>query len=210
MRGVPKKIVIGGVGSFSKTLATFLNHTIFTIFMPFCVSSRSRPKGVPLIILDDPVIRGFKGFPTSGPRQGCSWALATQDICFKNLPLSYFFTLGENMNEALDWLSDGEWQLYTFMEGKRLKWGTASLIVRSPVTPIVLPIVHHGFEKLSPLVLHLTKHLSSLLVFLVQCSCFSTRLVNGRRYIYEIASNHNVLNDSLNYSKFNAQKLLEC
>lgn len=48
------------------------------------------------------------------------------------------------------------WQLHTFPEGKvtqedvpiqRLKWGTASLIVRSPVTPIVLPIVHRGFEE---------------------------------------------------------------
>lgn len=47
-------------------------------------------------------------------------------------------------------------QLHTFPEGKvaqdyqpirRLKWGTASLIVRAPVTPIVLPIVHTGFEK---------------------------------------------------------------
>jgi monolysocardiolipin acyltransferase len=49
-------------------------------------------------------------------------------------------------------------QLHTFPEGKvsqedapirRLKWGTASLIVRSPVTPIVLPIVHHGFEEVT-------------------------------------------------------------
>jgi hypothetical protein len=47
-------------------------------------------------------------------------------------------------------------QLHSFPEGKvsqerapirRLKWGTASLIVRSPVTPIILPIVHSGFEK---------------------------------------------------------------
>lgn len=47
-------------------------------------------------------------------------------------------------------------QLHTFPEGKvyqedapirRLKWGTASLIVRAPVTPIVLPIVHQGFEQ---------------------------------------------------------------
>lgn len=47
-------------------------------------------------------------------------------------------------------------QLHTFPEGKvtqddvpirRLKWGTASLIVRSPVTPIVLPIVHRGFDE---------------------------------------------------------------
>ncbi|KAL2907146.1 N-acylphosphatidylethanolamine synthase [Bienertia sinuspersici] len=62
------------------------------------------------------------------------------------------------MNEALERLSDGEW-LHTFPEGKvcqqdgpirRLKWGTASLIVRAPVTPIVLPIVHHGFHKVMP------------------------------------------------------------
>jgi monolysocardiolipin acyltransferase len=47
-------------------------------------------------------------------------------------------------------------QLHSFPEGKiaqddepirRLKWGTASLIVRAPITPIVLPIVHSGFEK---------------------------------------------------------------
>ena len=47
-------------------------------------------------------------------------------------------------------------QLHSFPEGKvaqdhqpirRLKWGTASLIARAPVTPIVLPIIHTGFEK---------------------------------------------------------------
>ncbi|OMO55663.1 hypothetical protein CCACVL1_27106 [Corchorus capsularis] len=46
--------------------------------------------------------------------------------------------------------------LHTFPEGKvsqedapirRLKWGTASLIVRAQVTPIVLPIIHCGLEK---------------------------------------------------------------
>lgn len=50
-------------------------------------------------------------------------------------------------------------QLHTFPEGKvsqedapirRLKWGTASLIVRAPVTPIVLPIIHHGLEEVIP------------------------------------------------------------
>jgi len=49
-------------------------------------------------------------------------------------------------------------QLHTFPEGKvhqddapirRLKWGTASLIVRAPITPIVLPIVHHGFHEVT-------------------------------------------------------------
>jgi len=32
---------------------------------------------------------------------------------------------------------------------RRLKWGTASLIARSPVTPIVLPIIHRGFEEVT-------------------------------------------------------------
>lgn len=50
------------------------------------------------------------------------------------------------------------WQLHTFPEGKvyqddapirRLKWGTASLVVRAPITPIVLPIIHHGFHEVT-------------------------------------------------------------
>ncbi|KAA8532115.1 hypothetical protein F0562_006743 [Nyssa sinensis] len=113
---------------------------------------------------------GFKGFPTSDAKLA-RWALAAEDICFKNTVLSYFFRIGkcipitrgagiyqEHMNEALDRLSDGSW-LHTFPEGKvsqedapirRLKWGTASLIARAPVTPIVLPIVHLGFQEVMP------------------------------------------------------------
>ncbi|XP_057976401.1 N-acylphosphatidylethanolamine synthase isoform X4 [Malania oleifera] len=113
---------------------------------------------------------GFSGFPVADANLA-RWVLAAEDICFKNIVLSYFFRLGkcipitrgagiyqEHMNEALDRLSDGAW-LHTFPEGKvfqedtaikRLKWGTASLIVRAPITPIVLPIVHHGFEGVMP------------------------------------------------------------
>ncbi|KAL8125333.1 N-acylphosphatidylethanolamine synthase [Apium graveolens] len=177
MRGVPRKIVIGAVGLFAKTVANLLNttrlHNSNTLFRLL----RSRPPGVPLITvsnhmstLDDPVMWGFQGFPTCDAGFA-RWALAAHDICFNNTLLSYFFRLGkcipitrgggiyqEHMNEALDRLSDGEW-LHTFPEGKvcqedapirRLKWGTASLIARSPVTPIVLPIVHRGFEKVMP------------------------------------------------------------
>ncbi|XP_062185448.1 N-acylphosphatidylethanolamine synthase-like isoform X2 [Phragmites australis] len=113
---------------------------------------------------------GFKGFPTADAKLG-RWVLAAEDICFKNVVMSYIFRLGkcipttrgagiyqEHMNEALDVLSNGGW-LHSFPEGKiaqdhqpvrRLKWGTASLIVRAPITPIVLPIVHSGFEKVMP------------------------------------------------------------
>ncbi|TYH83385.1 hypothetical protein ES332_D02G129400v1 [Gossypium tomentosum] len=64
----------------------------------------------------------------------------------------------EHMNEALQCLNNGAW-LHTFPEGKvsqedapirRLKWGTASLIVRAHVTPIVLPMVHSAFEEVMP------------------------------------------------------------
>ena len=49
-------------------------------------------------------------------------------------------------------------QLHTFPEGKicqdnapigRLKWGVASLIAKARVQPIVLPVCHSGFEKVS-------------------------------------------------------------
>jgi len=113
---------------------------------------------------------GFKGFPTSDAKLG-RWVLTAEDICFRNVVMSYVFRLGkcvpitrgggiyqEHMNEALDVLVNGGW-LHSFPEGKiaqddqpirRLKWGTPSLIVRAPITPIVLPIVHSGFEKVMP------------------------------------------------------------
>nr|TKW24100.1 hypothetical protein SEVIR_3G030900v2 [Setaria viridis] len=122
------------------------------------------------IRVDDPLMWGFKGFPTSDAKLG-RWVLTAEDICFRNVVMSYVFRLGkcvpitrgggiyqEHMNEALEVLINGGW-LHSFPEGKiaqddqpirRLKWGTASLIVRAPITPIVLPIVHSGFEKVMP------------------------------------------------------------
>ena len=43
--------------------------------------------------LDDPVMWGFKGFPTCNADLQ-RWVLAAEDICFKNPVLSYFFRLG--------------------------------------------------------------------------------------------------------------------
>ncbi|KAL9345776.1 hypothetical protein Peur_060629 [Populus x canadensis] len=177
MRGIPRKMVIMAVGAFAKAVANLLNTTTVHNADTLINLVRSRPLGVPLITvsnhmstLDDPVMWGFKGFPIFDSNLA-RWALAAEDICFKNSLLSYFFRIGKcipitrgggiyqkHMNEALERLSDGEW-LHTFPEGKvsqedapirRLKWGIASLIVRSPVTPIVLPIVHHGFEEVMP------------------------------------------------------------
>ncbi|XP_042450401.1 N-acylphosphatidylethanolamine synthase-like isoform X3 [Zingiber officinale] len=173
--GIPRALTILAVGAFAKTVTCFLNSTSVHNPQTLIRLVKSRPTGVPLLTvsnhmstLDDPLIWGFKGFPTMDAKLA-RWVLAAEDICFKNKLLSYMFRIGkcipinrgggiyqEHMNEALEVLSHGGW-LHTFPEGKvsqlsapikRLKWGTASLIVRAPVTPIVLPIVHSGFEKL--------------------------------------------------------------
>ncbi|XP_010266315.1 PREDICTED: N-acylphosphatidylethanolamine synthase isoform X2 [Nelumbo nucifera] len=175
--GIPRKLVFIAVGAFAKVVDTLLNSTSVHNAETLIRLVHSRPPGVPLITvsnhmstLDDPLMWGFKEFPSADAKLA-RWVLAAEDICFKNVVLTYFFRLGkcipirrgagiyqEHMNEALDRLSDGAW-LHTFPEGKvsqedkpirRLKWGTASLIERAPVTPIVLPIVHHGFEKVMP------------------------------------------------------------
>ncbi|XP_042508275.1 N-acylphosphatidylethanolamine synthase isoform X2 [Macadamia integrifolia] len=175
--GIPRTCVFNAVGAFAKFVGNFLNSTTVHNAETLIRLVRSRPSGVPLITvsnhmstLDDPVMWGFKGFPTEDAKLA-RWVLAAEDICFKNSIMTYFFRLGkcipitrgagiyqEHMNEALDRLSEGAW-LHTFPEGKvcqedapirRLKWGTASLIERAPVTPIVLPIVHRGFEKVMP------------------------------------------------------------
>ncbi|OMO83365.1 Tafazzin [Corchorus olitorius] len=125
MGGIPRKIVFLAVGAFAKAVATILNTTSVHNADTLLRLVRSRPPGIPLLTvsnhmstLDDPLIWGFKGFP--------SWDA-----------------------KLARWL-------HTFPEGKvsqedapirRLKWGTASLIVRAQVTPIVLPIIHCGLEK---------------------------------------------------------------
>ncbi|KAG0527989.1 hypothetical protein BDA96_06G280700 [Sorghum bicolor] len=175
--GLPRAAVFAAVGAFAKAYASLLNTTTVHNADALLRLVSSRAPGTPLLTvsnhmstLDDPLMWGFKGFPTSDAKLG-RWVLTAEDICFKNAVMSYMFRLGkcipitrgggiyqEHMNEALDVLRNGGW-LHTFPEGKivqddqpirRLKWGTASLIVRAPITPIVLPIVHSGFEKVMP------------------------------------------------------------
>ncbi|KAF9673050.1 hypothetical protein SADUNF_Sadunf11G0108600 [Salix dunnii] len=174
MRGIPRKMVIMAVGAFAKAVANFLNTTTVHNGDQLINLVRSRPPGVPLITvsnhmstLDDPVMWGFKGFPIFDSNLA-RWALAAEDICFKNPLLTYFFRTGNHFfllifvycSQCPVFRTLVHYcQLHTFPEGKvsqedapirRLKWGTASLIVRSPVTPIVLPIVHRGFEEVMP------------------------------------------------------------
>ncbi|TXG48803.1 hypothetical protein EZV62_024678 [Acer yangbiense] len=100
MGGIPRKLVIMAVGTFAKAVATLLNTTSVHNADTLIHLVRSRPPGVPLITvsnhmstLDDPVMWGFKGFPTSDANLA-RWVLSAEDICFKNSLLSYFFRLG--------------------------------------------------------------------------------------------------------------------
>ncbi|XP_037487406.1 N-acylphosphatidylethanolamine synthase-like [Triticum dicoccoides] len=175
--GVPRAAVIGAVGTIAKAYVSLLNTTTVHNADALHRLVSSRPPGTPLLTvsnhmstIDDPFMWGFKGFPITDSKLA-RWVLTAEDICFRNVFMSYIFRLGkcvpitrgagiyqDHMNEALEVLSTGGW-LHSFPEGKvaqdhqpirRLKWGTASLIVRAPVTPIILPIVHTGFEKVMP------------------------------------------------------------
>ncbi|XP_078438385.1 phospholipid/glycerol acyltransferase family protein [Wolffia australiana] len=175
--GLSRRAMIAAVGAFAKAVTCLLNSTTVHNSETLLHLVRSRPPGLPLLTvsnhtstLDDPLMWGFPGFPTMDAALA-RWVLAAEDICFRNRFLSYCFRLGkclpivrgggvyqENMNEAIRILGRGGW-LHTFPEGKiyqncgpisRLKWGTASLIHRSPVPPLVLPIFHSGFEKVMP------------------------------------------------------------
>ncbi|XP_017639143.1 N-acylphosphatidylethanolamine synthase isoform X2 [Gossypium arboreum] len=142
MRGIPRKMVFLAVGAFAKAVATLLNTTSVHNADTLIRLVRSRPPGIPLLTvsnhmstLDDPLLWGFKGFPSLDAHLA-RWVLAAEDICFKNSVLTYFFRLGKVSQEDAPI--------------RRLKWGTASLIVRAHVTPIVLPMVHSGFEEVMP------------------------------------------------------------
>ncbi|RVW81299.1 N-acylphosphatidylethanolamine synthase [Vitis vinifera] len=93
----------------------------------------------------------------SGKLVPVTWTLSLA-VCLVNGCWLVPSKLCELSASAKSFLLSNE-QLHTFPEGKvsqedspitRLKWGTASLIVRAPVTPIVLPIVHHGLEEVMP------------------------------------------------------------
>ncbi|CAL9111833.1 unnamed protein product, partial [Musa textilis] len=99
--GIPRSLVFLAVGAFAKTVTSCLNST--SVHNPEALLHlvKSRPPGVPLLTvsnhmstLDDPLMWGFKGFP-SVDAKFARWVLAAEDICFKNKLFSYIFRLGK-------------------------------------------------------------------------------------------------------------------
>lgn len=100
IRGVPRKMVFMVAGGFAKLFASFLNSTSVQNAQTLIRLVRSRPPGVPLITvsnhmstLDDPLMWGFKGFPSINADLA-RWVLTAEDICFNNSFYSYMFRLG--------------------------------------------------------------------------------------------------------------------
>ncbi|KNE57285.1 hypothetical protein AMAG_03017 [Allomyces macrogynus ATCC 38327] len=139
----------------------------------------ARPKGTPLITvsnhastLDDPIIWGALPFSIFNTRVNkLRWTLGAQEICYKNGPLSYFFTAGKTvpivrghgvyqpaMDFATERLGKGDW-VHIFPEGKvhqedtmlPFRWGVGRLILDSTRPPLLLPIYHRGLARIHPL-----------------------------------------------------------
>ncbi|KAL3692496.1 hypothetical protein R1sor_006147 [Riccia sorocarpa] len=175
--GIQRRFVLSTVGACARLFTSVLSRTRVHNLQTLLDLVQSRPRDTPLVTvsnhmstLDDPLMWGIKGLPMTNPKLS-RWTLTAEDICFTNPLFSYFFRLGKclpirrgagiyqpYMEDALDVINKGDW-LHTFPEGKlsqedgpmrRLKWGTASLIARASLQPIVLPIAHSGFEKILP------------------------------------------------------------
>ncbi|KAF7995496.1 hypothetical protein HCN44_006603 [Aphidius gifuensis] len=165
------------VGIFSKIIIQWLNKT--TVYNRHILANNldTRPKNKPLITVsnhhscfDDPGIWATLNMRHLFRKQKMRWSLAAHDICFTNKWHSYFFMFGkcipivrgngvyqEAINFCIEKLGCGDW-VHVFPEGKvnmykdqiRLKWGIGRLIMESPITPIVIPIYHYGFDEVLP------------------------------------------------------------
>lgn len=127
--GFPRVAVIAAVGAVAKAYASLLNTTTVHNADALLRLVSSRPPGTPLLTvsnhmstMDDPLMWGFKGFPTTDAKLQ-RWVLTAEDICFRNVFMSYIFRLGkcvpitrgagiyqDHMTEALEVLSTGDWE----------------------------------------------------------------------------------------------------
>nr|BAJ99221.1 predicted protein [Hordeum vulgare subsp. vulgare] len=98
--GVPRAAVIGAVGTIAKAYVSLLNTTTVHNADALHRLVSSRPPGTPLLTvsnhmstIDDPFMWGFKGFPITDSKLA-RWVLTAEDICFRNVFMSYMFRLG--------------------------------------------------------------------------------------------------------------------
>ncbi len=120
--------------------------------------------------IDDPVIFGLLPFRLLTQIKNVRWTPGADELMFYSDSSATLFSLTRTLPAVRGWgvqqrcmdaslkkLNEGSW-IHLFAEGKinmdhrrmRLKWGIARLLLEADVTPIVLPMWHHGMDDLLP------------------------------------------------------------
>ncbi len=177
---MPSSLVLGTVGLLCKAYLRACTRLTVTNGEALLNAIHSRPAKKPLLTvanhtstIDDPLMFGILPMSILFDSRRMRWSLGAKDIIFTNPLYTAFFSAGkviplerggsiyqEAMERALGLLNSGEW-VHIFPEGSvqqappllkdRLKWGVGRLVMESKEAPILLPIVHKGFESVKPL-----------------------------------------------------------
>lgn len=124
--------------------------------------------------VDDPLMWGILPWRTLFQSDQLRWALGAEELLFTNALFRWFFSTGQVLpirrgqgisqpavNQAVRLLEEGRW-VHIFPEGrvvadkdpwstgKRLKWGISRLILEPKEAPLLLPLIHRGFEHVKP------------------------------------------------------------
>ena len=171
-------LVLPIVGACSKIWLCYLNNTKFHNVDVIRKAVSHRAKGHSLITvsnhtscMDDPLLAGMLSWRQIFTPSLYRWTLAAHEICFSRDSHSKFFGLGRSipiirgngvfqkgLTYSIKKLNQGEW-VHVFPEGKiifdpkswiRLRWGVGRMIYESEKTPVVVPIIHVGMDKVLP------------------------------------------------------------
>ena len=173
-------LVIGSVGCLAKLFLSCFTHCRVNNLESLLRAIHHRPVHMPLLTfsnhtstMDDPFLWGILPPSILFNSSKMRWSLGAEEILFKNRLFSAFFGAGQvlptrrgdgimqpSVDEALSLMADGRW-IHVFPEGRvvpdssgvalgRLKWGIGRLILEAPTPPLLLPIIHQGFEHIKP------------------------------------------------------------
>lgn len=171
---------MGSVGCLAKIFLCCFTQCRINNLSALSHAIRHRPNGVPLLTvsnhtstMDDPFLWGILPLSHLFDSSRMRWSLGAEEILFRNRLFSAFFGAGQvlptrrgegvmqpSVGEALRLMGTGHW-IHVFPEGRvvpdssgmregRLKWGVGRLILESPTPPILLPIIHQGFDRIKP------------------------------------------------------------
>uniref|UniRef100_A0A7S3D506 Tafazzin family protein n=1 Tax=Palpitomonas bilix TaxID=652834 RepID=A0A7S3D506_9EUKA len=171
-----RTLLVGVIALFSKSVMNGLNTTevLHEERIQDIIYHRPDNRGLVTVsnhtsAVDDPFTPSvFLPTPWLLDSDLVRWTLCATDRCFKNQAMSFFFKTVKvlpvqrgagldhhYMQTAVDMVSRGHW-MHIFPEGTRsktgelgkMKIGVGKLVAGAEVTPLVVPFVHQGMEKI--------------------------------------------------------------